>query len=620
MRPARPSAPRRTSWHAAIVVAAGALACADVPAPGNDSTGAATATGFTTWSPTTTTLSEGSSSETLASSDDGANSLPPVPLLASPSDGALEVPLETSLCWTPVIDPDDDAVRYRVFVDDTELTNGVQGDEPGFEGPCVGPLLFAGARSFAWAVQAFERDDPGRTSERSATWSFTTVADSEAHVVFEDRFEDDGSWTVSGDASAGAWVRGNPVPTLHTGVRAQPDRCDGGDSCMFTGQNPNAIVDDEDVAGGATVLLSPPFDLSGWATATVQLRRYLYKSDADATTALRIELLAPNAAAPDGFDAYELEALAAATIDDPQNRWTPREYLGCGLPRVDGMRLRITARDDGTGIVEAAIDTVAVIGHERSTACSSGEGGACDPTLGEAACPDALSCCPQGTIHTGAWRCTTPVAGLDYDNPTASPDDPGNGPLGCPAPDLTIVQPFIMPVLTDVMVDPDSCLLYEGCVDAPGLRTILRFDLVTPNVGARDLALGVAANNPDVFHYSACHDHYHFDEYASYELRDATEGLVAAGQKLGFCLLDSYSWAWPTAHAKFDCLNQGISRGFADIYESALPCQWIDVTDVPAGEYTLRATVNPARSDAALPLLVERDYGNNIVTVPVTLP
>jgi hypothetical protein len=134
------------------------------------------------------------------------------------------------------------------------------------------------------------------------------------------------------------------------------------------------------------------------------------------------------------------------------------------------------------------------------------------------------------------------------------------------------------------------------------------------------LAPFVPANLPDLFHYSECHSHYHFDQFATFELRDGAGMVVASGFKPGFCLLDSYSWAWPNTPGHYDCANQGISRGHADIYESDLPCQWIDVTGVPPGDYTIWAALNQPRADSAMPMLVERDYENNMVEVPVTLP
>ena len=59
---------------------------------------------------------------------------------------------------------------------------------------------------------------------------------------------------------------------------------------------------------------------------------------------------------------------------------------------------------------------------------------------------------------------------------------------------------------------------------------------------------------------------------------------------------------------------------FSDIYDADLPYQWIDVTDVPPGDYPLRVSINQPRPDSAMPLLNERDYINNVVEVPVTLP
>src|SRR5204863_6216346 len=47
---------------------------------------------------------------------------------------------------------------------------------------------------------------------------------------------------------------------------------------------------------------------------------------------------------------------------------------------------------------------------------------------------------------------------------------------------------------------------------------------------------------------------------------------------------------------------------------AALDCQWIDVTNVPAGSYILQITVNPDR------ILAESNYSNNVSFVPVTLP
>lgn len=549
----------------------------------------------------------------------GVDELPLPPFLVSPVDGATDVSTAALLCWEPVVDPEGEAVRYRVFVDDTELTHGILGEEPGYPGPCVGPLDLNFETTYSWQVQAFEADDPTRVSLKRPAWSFTTKSDGLTGIVFEEEFDGDFAWQIEGDAGAGAWVRGNPEGTSHAGDLSQPELCATGLNCLFTGHNPGGLADAADVAGGSTIVTSPEFDLEGAATATVQLHRFFYKSEPGALSGLKVELLVPDAQG--NPIAHELERLDVDNALAPANLWTPREYGACGVPMAAGSRLRLTATDEGAGILEAAIDSVIVRAHAEPTICASGLDGLCDPGAGPAACPEALLCCSQGVLNTGVYRCTEPVAGLDFASPPATPDAPGNGPLGCDAPDLIVDGTWVSPLFTEILATKDTCEVAEGCLGDLGMRRLMLFTAAMPNIGSADLVMGIPANHPELFHYSGCHDHYHFDEFARYELRDQ-EGdmVVATGHKQAFCMLDTVSWAWPLALPRFDCANQGISRGFTDHYEAGLPCQWVDVTGVPPGEYTLQISVNQPRPEWALPLLNERVYDNNTIEVPVTIP
>src|SRR5207248_5298457 len=54
-------------------------------------------------------------------------------------------------------------------------------------------------------------------------------------------------------------------------------------------------------------------------------------------------------------------------------------------------------------------------------------------------------------------------------------------------------------------------------------------------------------------------------------------------------------------------------RGWGDLYDSTLDGQWIDITGVHDGNYTLELEVNP------LHILPESDYSNNITRVAVVI-
>jgi len=163
---------------------------------------------------------------------------------------------------------------------------------------------------------------------------------------------------------------------------------------------------------------------------------------------------------------------------------------------------------------------------------------------------------------------------------------------------------------------PSSCVLVEECVGGLGVRRLLRFDTLTANVAQVDLLLGDPATNPG-FVWSPCHGHYHLEGYSEYQILDALGNLVLPGRKRAFCLSDSLRYVsapWVPQNPLYDCGFQGLQRGWADLYDAFLECQWIDVTNVPAGDYFLRVIVNSQGT------LAESDFSNNTATVPVTLP
>jgi hypothetical protein len=180
-----------------------------------------------------------------------------------------------------------------------------------------------------------------------------------------------------------------------------------------------------------------------------------------------------------------------------------------------------------------------------------------------------------------------------------------------PRPDLIIYGPYTNPRLVTETFAPDNCEINECAT--PGTRRLLRFDTYTRNQGTADLILGDPIGNP-LFRFDPCHGHYHFEAFADYRLFDLSGRLAAVGNKVGFCLEDLERFD-PSGAATpaYDCTFQGIQRGWADIYNASLPCQYIDVTGVAEGEYVLELEIDPDN------LLEESNETNNITRVPVTI-
>ncbi|MBK7862452.1 MAG: hypothetical protein IPJ65_28350 [Archangiaceae bacterium] len=186
---------------------------------------------------------------------------------------------------------------------------------------------------------------------------------------------------------------------------------------------------------------------------------------------------------------------------------------------------------------------------------------------------------------------------------------------GCGLPDLTVDQGLMASTAHFELLNLNmwNCAVQEHCVGGPGNRFVLRFSVSTPNVGDGDFYIGDPAQNPRAS-WSPCHMHYHYNDYATYQLVDLDGGLVVSGHKQAFCAFDDDQVSPDAGPAKYTCQNQGISVGWADTYNDYLECQWVDVTGVAPGNYMLEVIVNPNH------VIAEKDYANNIARVPVTVP
>lgn len=186
-------------------------------------------------------------------------------------------------------------------------------------------------------------------------------------------------------------------------------------------------------------------------------------------------------------------------------------------------------------------------------------------------------------------------------------------------PDLVVDRALLQRdiVITSGNFGGQSCAIVEGCVAGPGTRRLLRFAVAAVNQGQGDLQAPDAADHPELFEFSPCHGHYHYSGFAAYALLDPTGRVVLRGHKQAYCMEDSFQARVGPAvscSASHTCESQGIQHGWADVYGNDLDCQWIDITDLPAGNYQISVTLNPTRT------FEEMSFDNNTTVVPVVIP
>jgi hypothetical protein len=127
------------------------------------------------------------------------------------------------------------------------------------------------------------------------------------------------------------------------------------------------------------------------------------------------------------------------------------------------------------------------------------------------------------------------------------------------------------------------------------------------------------------FVYHPMHTHWHFEEFALYQLWTVSaygtlEQVVATSAKLSYCLLDTdiidrdlpdfARWG-----SYYNCgqVEQGLSVGWGDTYDSFLDGQSLDITGLPDGAYALVSTTNPVGR------ILETDYTNNVGTTYIQI-
>ena len=205
-----------------------------------------------------------------------------------------------------------------------------------------------------------------------------------------------------------------------------------------------------------------------------------------------------------------------------------------------------------------------------------------------------------------------------------------------------------------------SCFLSE--TEEDGAQNCLRFDQIIANEGKGPLELGftippgsteehfdvvqkVYSSNGTVtsqpggeVEFHPIHGHYHYSSFAISELwksnrRGARLGTapITNGQKVSFCIADIRVDAWaekgdgPRTYMAPDCLfpassdaegdhyKQGLTNGWADVYDWYIPDQYLEVTGVPDGYYRLEFCADPNND------IEETDEDNNCLVNHIRL-
>lgn len=133
-----------------------------------------------------------------------------------------------------------------------------------------------------------------------------------------------------------------------------------------------------------------------------------------------------------------------------------------------------------------------------------------------------------------------------------------------------------------------------------------------------------------IAHYSGDgHDHWHIQKVQRYQLwaKDAPDGPIQRGAKIGFCFFDNANMrlGWPghpvspvyggsgCGHSSSTTIRMGLSVGWGDVYPWDIAFQEIDISGLPSGDYRVCVTIDPQR------LFRESDRTDNQVWSDVTL-
>lgn len=184
--------------------------------------------------------------------------------------------------------------------------------------------------------------------------SYEVISATSISIGFNDNFESDLGWTVSGNASDGQWDRGLPIGGGDRGD--PPTDADGSGNCYLT----DNVDGNSDVDGGSTLLTSPVFDASVASGQEVLVSYYRWFSNDTGSGAME-DVFVVDISNDGGTTWSNLETVGPAGTE-VSGAWFLKSFkISDTIAPTNQMRLRFTASDLGTGsVVEAGVDGVQI--------------------------------------------------------------------------------------------------------------------------------------------------------------------------------------------------------------------------------------------------------------------
>ncbi|MEM9373732.1 MAG: S8 family serine peptidase [Planctomycetota bacterium] len=177
----------------------------------------------------------------------------------------------------------------------------------------------------------------------------------ELNMVFQDNFQTDTGWTVSGDApdaASGRWERAVPGGDGSRGAPAND--FDGSGQCYVTGNGPDDS--NTDVDGGTTILTSPTLDTTSDGDAFITYARWYSNTTGAAPNAdvFTVEISNNNGGS---WTTVEVVGPSGAGTS---GGWIPQTIrVADYVAPTDQVRLRFTAEDAADGsVIEAGLDAL----------------------------------------------------------------------------------------------------------------------------------------------------------------------------------------------------------------------------------------------------------------------